>query len=232
MDQVRDNKDKSNWLEKPKTEEELIEDIIEQRKAEEANEPPAPPEPVTEPEKVTEAEPETEAQIDKKPPETLPNRVAKYAVIGFIIGALLMCLWYAVSYMMNDLLVSFRDLERKGITLKDLGTVSAQQGVSMAAASIRNFAGERKKLFVTGMAQKEVFDRLCDDLKKELSDYELVCARDVLTDPDARVLLLDCDAVVLLEQKGVTKYSAIREEATFLYHTGKEIIGVMISGEN
>ena len=164
-----------------------------------------------------------------KPPESPRKRLLKYAVIGFIIGVLFMCLLYFIRYMRNNLLVSYKDLERKGFSLKDLGLLSKPHEVTMAAASIRSFAGEYRKLFITGMAGKDVFDPICDDLKKELSGYQLVCMPDLLTNPDARVQLLDCDAVVLLEQKGVTKYSEMKDEVTFLYYTGKEIIGVMIT---
>ena len=222
MDQVKDNKDKSNWLEKPKTEAELIEEKIEEKKAEKASRPPVPV-------PVIESETETEAPTDVKPPESPQKRLLKYAVIGFIIGVLFMCLLYFIRYMRNNLLVSYKDLERKGFSLKDLGLLSKPHEVAMAAASIRSFAGEYRKLFITGMAGKDLFDPICDDLKKELSGYQLVCMPDLLTNPNARVQLLDCDAVVLLEQKGVTKYSEMKDEVTFLYYTGKEIIGVMIT---
>ena len=98
----------------------------------------------------------------------------------------------------------------------------------MAAASIRSFAGSSRRLFLTGMAQADLFDSVCLALKKELPDYEIVCARDVLMDPKAREQLLDLDAVVLMEQKGVTRYSQLKEEVIYLYHAGREIIGIMI----
>ena len=134
---------------------------------------------------------------------------------------------YALRYILNDKLVDYRDLDRKGLILKELGSAS-DQGITMAAANIRNFAGEKKRLFLTGMTQQAQFDQTCTSLKEYLSEYELVYARDVLHDPKARELLLNCDAAVLVEQKGETRYSNMKEEITFLVNAGKEIVGMVI----
>ena len=53
-------------------------------------------------------------------------------------------------------------------------------------------------------------------------------ARDVIHDPKSRELLPGCDAVVLVEQRDVTKYSGMKEEVTFLVNAGKEIVGIVI----
>jgi hypothetical protein len=170
---------------------------------------------------------QTESETEQKPEEPPRKRMMKFALIGFVIGALLMCLVFVIRYMMNDLLVGYKDLERKGFALKDLGTIN-EHGAAMAAASIRSFVGANKRLFVTGMAQSDAFNSACEKLKKELKEFELVCVPNVLADPNAREQLLGCDAVVLLEQKGVSRYSQMKDEVTFLYHTGKEIIGIVI----
>ena len=151
----------------------------------------------------------------------------KYGLIGFVIGVLLSCVWYAIRYIRNDKLVDYKDVGRKGISVKDLGTIS-EQGTAMAAANIRNFAGEKKKLFLTGMSAQTEFDSACAGLKEYLAGYEIVCAGDVIHDPKARDLLPDCDAAVLVEQKGVTRYSNMKDEIIFLFNAGKEIIGMVI----
>ena len=217
MGQIRDNKDKETWLEKPKSENELRKIRESELEAEkEAKK-------LLEEQQATQTESETEPQ----PVEPPRKRMMKFALIGFVIGALLMCLVFVIRYMLNDLLVGYKDLERKGFALKDLGTIN-EHGAAMAAASIRSFVGANKRLFVTGMAQSDAFNSACEKLKKELKEFELVCVPNVLADPNAREQLLGCDAVVLLEQKGVSRYSQMKEEVTFLYHTGKEIIGIVI----
>ena len=175
------------------------------------------------------------ADLLKEPEEAAPAAVdgvskkilLKYGLLGFAVGVFLMCIWYTLRYMLNDKLVAYKDLESKGLFLKDLGSVSGQ-GIAMAAANIRNFAGERRKLFLTGMTQQAEFEQVCAELKAYLTEYEIVCARDALHDPAARELLLSCDAAVLVEQKGVTHYSELEEEATFLFNAEKEIIGIVI----
>ena len=175
------------------------------------------------------------ADLLKKPEEavgtvagSIPKKsLLKYGLVGFAAGIFLMCLWYTLCYMYSDKLVDYRDLEMKGLFLKELGSVS-DQGVAMAAANIRNFAVDRRKLFLTGMTVQTEFDKVCAGLKEYLSEYEIIYARDALHDPKARELLLNCDAAVLVEQKGVTHYSELKEEATFLFNAEKEIIGIVI----
>lgn len=151
----------------------------------------------------------------------------KYGLIGFAIGVFLMGLWYALRYIFNDKLVDYKGIEQNGMILKELGSVS-DQGTAMVAANIRNYARDKKRLLLTGMASQDQFDQVCGSLREYLSEYELVDARDVIHDPKSRELLLGCDAAVLIEQKGETRYSNMKDEAIFLFNAGKEIIGVVI----
>ena len=50
----------------------------------------------------------------------------------------------------------------------------------------------------------------------------------MLDDSKAKEMLLDCDAAVLVEQKGTTLYSGMMQEITFLVNAGKEVVGVVI----
>lgn len=172
----------------------------------------------------TEAETETEEEEEDTPEPMSPITAG---VIGFAAGVLLACIWFTVRYLRNDKLIDYRDIGRQGICLKELGTIS-EQGIAMAAANIRNFAKDRKKLFLTGMASQTEFDHTCKNLQEYLSEYEIVYARDVIHDPKAREELIVCDAAILVEQKVETHYSDLKEEVTFLYEAGKEIIGIII----
>ena len=175
------------------------------------------------------------AALLKKPAETAKpaaggiskRSLLKYGLVGFVIGAFLMCLWYGLRYLFNDKLSDYKGMEQEGLILKQLGCIS-DQGIAMAAANIRSFAGENKRLFLTGMSEPAQFEAASSGLKEYLTDYEVVCARDLLHDPKTRELLLNCDAAVLVEQKGVTHYSDMIEEVTFFYNAGKEIIGAVI----
>ena len=138
-----------------------------------------------------------------------------------------MGLWYVLRYIFNDKLEDYKGIEQNGMILKELGSVS-DQGITMAVANIRNFARDKKRLLLTGMASQDQFDQVCGSLKKYLSEYELVEARDVIHDPKSRELLLGCEAAVLIEQKGETRYSNMKDETIFLFNAGKEIIGVVI----
>ena len=156
-----------------------------------------------------------------------PRSPKKMGLIGFAAGFFLACVWFTWRYLKNDKLVDYKDIRRQGLCLKELGTIS-DHGTAMAAANIRNFAKERKKLFLTGMSSQAEFDNICKELKEYLSEYEIVCDRDVVHDPKSKEELVACDAAVMVEQKGVTRYSEMKEEVTFLFHAGKEIVGIVI----
>ena len=47
-------------------------------------------------------------------------------------------------------------------------------------------------------------------------------------DPKSREKLLNCDAAVLVEQKGVTCYPEMEDEVTFVVNAGKDIVGIVI----
>ena len=66
------------------------------------------------------------------------------------------------------------------------------------------------------------------ELDMRLDEYEIVDVRDVVHDPKSREALITCDVAILVEQKGVTRYSDMKEEVTFLYNAEKEIAGVVI----
>ena len=150
-----------------------------------------------------------------------------FAVLGFVVGFLLMCVWFAFRYMRNDKLVDYKDISRKGVNLKELGSIS-DQGIAMVAANVRNFAADRRKIFLTGMTGETEFAAACASLKEYLAEYEISYLRDVLHDPKSREMLLDCDAAVLVEQKGVTSYRDMKGEITFLVNAEKDIIGIVI----
>ena len=176
---------------------------------------------------------DTAGKLSKPGEQPLPaggiskKSLLKFGLIGFAIGAVLACVWFVFRYVVNDKLVDYNDIGRKGLILKELGTIP-EQGAAMAAANIRNFAGDRKHLFLTGMSEQAAFDIACGNLKEYLSDYEFVCARDVLHDPESREKLLACDAAILVEQRSVTRYSNMKDEIIFLSNAGKEIVGVVI----
>ncbi|MBP3873282.1 MAG: hypothetical protein J6E32_06275, partial [Lachnospiraceae bacterium] len=72
------------------------------------------------------------------------------------------------------------------------------------------------------------FEAACGSLKEYLSEFEIVYSRDVVHDPKSREMLLNCDAAVLVEQKGVTCYPEMRDEVTFVVNAGKDIVGIVI----
>ena len=159
--------------------------------------------------------------------EPEPMNPITAGVIGFVVGVFLACVWFTWRYLKNDKLIDYPDIRRQGMYLKELGTLP-EQGAEMAAANIRNYVKEGKKLFLTGMASQAEFDSTYKSLKEYLPEYEIIGVRDVVHDPKSREALIACDAAVLVEQKRVTRYSEMKEEVTFLYNAEKEIAGIVV----
>ncbi len=179
------------------------------------------------PEIMTAMETEEPAETGKIAPPDWNKQILKFSLIGLLGGMFLMCLWFAFRYIQNNLLVDYKDIEQKGILLKELGTLP-NQDYSMVAANIRAFGGEKEKLFLTGLADEGLFKNTCDGIKDYLDDYDLIPARDALHDSKAREKVVGCDAAILIEQKNVSRYSEMKEEITFLVNAEKEIIGIVI----
>ena len=169
------------------------------------------------------AAPGVEEEVAK--PEPMSPITA--GVIGFVAGVFLACVWFTWRYLKNDKLIDYPDIRRQGMYLKQLGSFP-EQGAEMAAANIRNYVKEGKKLFLTGMASQAEFDSTCKSLKESLPEYDIIGVRDVVHDPKSREALITCDTAVLVEQKRVTRYSEMKEEVTFLYNAEKEIAGIVV----
>ena len=98
----------------------------------------------------------------------------------------------------------------------------------MIEANIRNYAGEKKHLLLTGMASESVLEQVGQKVGAELQEYNLETGRDVVTRAAVRRQLAACEGVVLVEEKGVSRYSLIQQELELAKNLGVEVIGVIV----
>ena len=111
--------------------------------------------------------------------------------------------------------------------------VSDEDAAAMIGINIENFAGSAKKILVTGMAPEDrvraISEAAASQLLKDGSAIELSAEPNVLDRTEARKELAACDAVLLVESRGKTRYSEVREELRLAADMGRDVIGYVIA---
>lgn len=183
---------------------------------------------------------------------TVKNGI-KYAIIGFLAGGVLAVWGVSVLYIMGDKVTSEREVLFR-YRLKNLGTFSkvykkkpldfidswlrrlAGEGkewpedavLEMIATNVENYAGEKKALFITGLASQELLDKIQNALGKSLTGVTFTAERDIVNHASARKKMAECEAVILVEEREVSRYSMIQQELELIGNVGKEVVGVIV----
>ena len=179
--------------------------------------------------------------------------IVKYAVIGFLAGGFVIVVLLGGYYVLNDQVLSEKEIKNRFAT-KELGTFSRvpkkrafgfidawlrrlagddiyvedDAVYDMIEANIRNYAGERKHLLVTGMAAETTMTRISEKLKADLTEISFEAGRDMISHAAVRRQLAACEGIVLVEEKGVSRYSLIQQELELAKNMGVEILGVIV----
>jgi hypothetical protein len=107
--------------------------------------------------------------------------------------------------------------------------VGREVGLDMIAQNIRNMAGDKiRSVVITGMADAKALGELNDQLKNKLDGIELKTAPDILHNPDALANLRNCDAVILAEQRDVSRYTDINSELNLISNAQARVLGAII----
>lgn len=176
----------------------------------------------------------------------------KFAVIGAVLGVFAVAFWFAVLFVMSDRVYTAKDIRnRYGLNL--LGTICSkeaqkenkldsllrrlegrvscfdtEQTGSLLAANVENYAGDSRKLLLTGLVSIEQIDQVAELLKKNLTGYELVAGGNMLQQAETLRKLPECDAVVLVEQSGVSAYTQMTQELEKINGVGKTVVGCVV----
>lgn len=181
------------------------------------------------------------------------NHVKKFAVIGFILGALLLAVIYIVRYVLGGKLHAGRELNEK-YNLPVLGeyagsrarrsgkgldglfekwefahavTDPATVSNGIAALLADRLAG--KKLLLTGTVSQEALDALCADLDKRLSGACALTAQGGMpVNTDAIAAVRDVDAVILVEKKYASRNADIQRSAELLKIGEADVNGCIV----
>ena len=175
----------------------------------------------------------------------------KYAILGGILGVFAVAFCVSALFVMSDKVYAAKDIRRRyGLDL--LGTVvvdgkknggidawlarlegrkvcaDSEQNGALLAANMQNYAGDRKKLLVTGLVEESQLKQVVEMVQKQLKGYELAIGANMLECAETLKKLPECEGVVLVEQSGVSGYSEMTQEIEKIKSMDKAIVGCVV----
>ena len=175
----------------------------------------------------------------------------KYAILGGILGVFAVAFCISALFVMSDKVYAAKDIRRRyGLDL--LGTVAvdskknggidawlarlegrkvcadSEQNGALLAANMQNYAGDRKKLLVTGLVEESQLKQVVEMVQKQLKGYELAIGANMLECAETLKKLPECEGVVLVEQSGVSGYSEMTQEIEKIKSMDKAIVGCVV----
>ncbi len=181
------------------------------------------------------------------------NGLVKFLVLGFAGGIFLMACFYGLKYLLTGVLRNGREIrEQYGYQLLGVYSKSEKKGflpfvdrllermegtankipeetVSQCiAANIINLAGEKKNLLLTGTISPGKLERVAKSVSSELKDVQLQVMADMNRSPETLRQLAQCDGIVLVEERNVSKNSAVQVEQELIEAVKVPVIGYVL----
>lgn len=180
--------------------------------------------------------------------------LAKYVILGFLAGGFVSVCVIAGMYIMGDKVTSDKEIVNR-FRIKSLGAFSVvpEKRVfgfidswlrrlagddkiwpdavvyEMIEANAANYAEGKKALFVTGLASEKQMEQVCGHLKAALPQTQIVCERNLVESASARRKLAEAEGVILVEERGNSKYSVIAQEIELAKNVNIDVIGVIVA---
>ena len=191
--------------------------------------------------------------IDQKEPKQPGNRILRFAVIGFILGAALVMGIRALKYVLGDQIHSESDMQKalgipvfgklakfrarrsgKGIDKLfekwEFRKANTDAGVvydNISALLREQYAGSR--VLLLGTVPETSVKAVRDNLQKRLSGVCEIAARGGMPDnPDAIMDARQADAVILVEEKYASRMRDVIRAAELLQIDGANVKGCVI----
>ena len=105
-----------------------------------------------------------------------------------------------------------------------------EKAMEIIAANVHDFAGDHKRILVTGTVTKELLKVFTQKIAEvhRMSDVLFVHGSDINNNANTIVMLKDNDAVILVERIDESKLKRINEVKERLDMSGKEILGYVL----
>ena len=177
----------------------------------------------------------------------------KYAAAGFLGGAFILAFWYGMGYVLSDKLREERELrERYGYYL--LGTVPRErkkrlfggidrllekwdrgsEGITPEEAcwiisiNIINLARTGGTFLVTGTVGIERLQELVEIISSQVENVTLTAGADMNRTAGTLEALAECDAVILVEERGRSLRREIQKEQESIAALEKPVVGYVV----
>ena len=171
----------------------------------------------------------------------------KWAILGGVVGAVLMTALCCLMFIFSDKVYSGADLQaRCGVRV--LGSMpgdrkldpitriirwaegrridsSEEELLLLLQENLRQYAGEAVNILVTGDMKLELVQVCVARLQQGMTGIKLMACGSVLTDVDAVRSLSQCDAVLLLQKCGSSRYHSISREIARINDIKKPLVG-------
>lgn len=183
---------------------------------------------------------------------TLLKSGIKYGILGGVLGAFMTVFLICVVFLMSDKLSSEKELKNR-FGLKVLGvfaqkrkkrafsgidnwldrlegkTGTAEEKVyEVLAVNVENYREDGSKLMLTGTVNDVVLQEVAGKLRPMLKGIELQVASDMNESAATLKLLPACDGIILVEERGNSKFTAIEQELEVIKSLKKKVIGCIV----
>ena len=200
-----------------------------------------------------EAEQQLAALVAPKQENTGTGALVKSALIfvaiGCVLGAFLTVCVVWVAHIVSGKVYSAQTLkDRSGVKilgclpgkqrkcrfdrwlLKKEGrcATAAEEQTALIAAHIRNRSADAKHILLTGGTPAESREVLLPALQKAMPTVRFTNAGNLCSSADAQNALADCDAAILIEQCGVSRYDSVIRQVEILEDCNKTLIGCVV----
>ena len=192
-------------------------------------------------------------KVPEEPGDDSPSLV-KFAVIGFVLGVILIAGAAVVKFLTADLVYSAKDL-KSTCNLPVLGTLAGaaarkavkldaklnklegrpdgsrdDETVRLIAATIASRAPKADRILVTGDLPAEQLSALTAQLQAAdtLRSRKLTCAESVLVSSTAVLEVNAADAVVLVADCSCSRYSSVNDQKEQIARLGKTVLGCVV----
>ena len=192
-------------------------------------------------------------EVPKEPGDGSSSLV-KFAVIGFVLGVILVAGAAVVKFLSAGLVYSAKDL-KSTCNLPVLGTLASaaarkavkldakltklegrpdgsrdDETVRLIAATIASRAPKADRILVTGDLPAEQLSALTAQLQAAdtLRSRKLTCAESVLVSSTAVLEVNAADAVVLVADCSCSRYSSVNDQKEQIARLGKTVLGCVV----
>lgn len=165
----------------------------------------------------------------------------KYGAIGFVVGAILVIVYFLIVYVFGKRIVSqgqffvlFSFLKKIGVCkpskksilnrfTDDDSYLTKENNDKLIAANYDNLTQGLNKVLITGSVEN-------DGIKKAIKSLDLKgdVQLDMFKNPDVLKKVSSYDGIVIVEQRDVSSKKNIRKQLELLNNSGTKIIGAII----